>query len=217
MECWCHGRLLLDGFTSRCDAIASWLLTGQTLFFLERAALLPSKSLQHEVFPFVENYMAAYTKQSVPHVATCGVFNLLAYLRVVILQYAVLLRDLHPAHKLWSHPVFSSGAFTDFARFLKAKMLAEKSPQSVHLQDVVLDLMYCKKQQHEQGLAHIDGKLGEVAASLHELKGSFHQLISGGAAVHLCVNWTDAGSCSSVPQTPTIPTTLPATYTMARR
>jgi hypothetical protein len=102
-------------------------------FFLERAALLLPESLQLEVFPFVETYMASYTKQSAPHVATGGFLNLLAHLRVVILQDAVLLRDLHPAHKLWPHPVFSSGAFTDFARSLKATMLVEKSLQSVQI------------------------------------------------------------------------------------
>jgi hypothetical protein len=185
-------------------------------FFPERAALLLSESLQHELFPFVENYMAAYTKPSAPHLATGGFRNLLAYLRVVILQDAVLLRDLHSAHKLWSHPVFSSGTFVDSARSLKTKMVVEKSPQSVHLQDVVPDLMDCIKQQHEQVLAPIDGKIGGVAASLHELKGDFHPLTLGGATGRLSLNRTDAGSCSSVLQPPTLPTTLPATYKMAR-
>ncbi|ETI30367.1 hypothetical protein F443_22506 [Phytophthora nicotianae P1569] len=38
-------------------------------FVLERAVHVPPDHLQHEVFPFVENYMAAYMKKSAYHVA----------------------------------------------------------------------------------------------------------------------------------------------------
>ncbi|POM71737.1 Hypothetical protein PHPALM_11653 [Phytophthora palmivora] len=60
-------------------------------FCLDRASLSLPENLQREIF--VENYMSAYMQQSAPHIATGGFLNLLLYLRTVILQDAVLLRD----------------------------------------------------------------------------------------------------------------------------
>ncbi|KAE8964038.1 hypothetical protein PR001_g29185 [Phytophthora rubi] len=185
-------------------------------FYLERAALVPPDSLQREVFPFVENYMTAYTKQSAPHVATGGFLNLLSYLRVVVLQDAVLLRELHPAHKLWGHPLFRTNAFTEFSEALKAKMLVDQSPQTMRLNEVVPDLMDHLKQQHQQTLAHIDSKLGEVGVSFQDLTGSFHQLTSGAAAVRLSVDWGNTAPSQSATQSPASRPTLPATYKMVR-
>ncbi|KAE9066327.1 hypothetical protein PF005_g28636 [Phytophthora fragariae] len=90
-------------------------------FCLERAAVVPPHSLQRELFQFVENYMDAYMKQSVPHVATGGFLELLVYLRTIVLQDAVLLRDVNPTHKMWKHPLFNSSMFNGFAAHLKEK------------------------------------------------------------------------------------------------
>ncbi|POM79049.1 Hypothetical protein PHPALM_3352 [Phytophthora palmivora] len=42
-----------------------------------RAALVPPNNLQREVFPYVKTYLAAYVKQSAPHVSTGAFLNLL--------------------------------------------------------------------------------------------------------------------------------------------
>jgi hypothetical protein len=71
----------------------------------------------------------------------------------------MLLKHGHPAHKLWIHPLFSTDEFNTFASKLKAKMLAEKLPQTLQLNEVVPDLMDHLKKQQQHTFAHIDEKI----------------------------------------------------------
>ncbi|POM64156.1 Hypothetical protein PHPALM_20355 [Phytophthora palmivora] len=50
-----------------------------------RAALVPPNNLQRDVFPYVKTYLAAYVKQSAPHVSTGAFLNLLLYLLIAVL------------------------------------------------------------------------------------------------------------------------------------
>ncbi|KAF4032064.1 Centromere DNA-binding protein complex CBF3 subunit [Phytophthora infestans] len=140
--------------------------------------------------------MASYKQQSAPNVATGGFLVLLLYLRIVVLQDAVLLRDLHPTHKLWAHPPFSCSELNTFAAELKTKMLAEKSPQADHLNDVIPDLMQHLRQQQEQTLTHIDNKLSEVG---NHIKNSISQLTSGAATVRLTLDLNTPTAATSAP------------------
>ncbi|KAJ8539157.1 hypothetical protein ON010_g12713 [Phytophthora cinnamomi] len=142
--------------------------------------------------------------------------NLLLYLRVVVLQDAALLRDLHPAHKLWTCSAFNANEFDAFAIELKTKMKTEKSPQTMHLHEVVPDLMEHRSQQHQQTLAHIDNKISEVGSSVLNMKQAFTQLTSGSTALRLTVDWSASVPETLPPEAPSHPAQAPPTYKLLR-
>ncbi|POM76832.1 Short-chain dehydrogenase [Phytophthora palmivora] len=163
-------------------------LPDRRTFFLERASLSPPENHQREIFPFVENYMSAYMQHSAPHIAIGVYLNLLLYLRIVILQDAVRLRDVHPTHKLWSFSPFNSSAFDMFATYLKDKIATEQTPQTTMLCALVPDLINHVKQQHQQTLSHIESKISEVGTSVLSIKETITQLTSGNTTVRLSVD-----------------------------
>jgi hypothetical protein len=78
-------------------------------FYLPRAKIDPPESLQRQIWPEIDNWLAKYeefnpraTDNAVerPDLAGAGFLRLLKYLRVVILQNSVVLRDLFPNHPI---------------------------------------------------------------------------------------------------------------------
>ncbi|KAJ8527346.1 hypothetical protein ON010_g14919 [Phytophthora cinnamomi] len=78
--------------------------------------------------------------------------NLFLNLRVVVLQDAALFRDLHQAYELWACSPSNAAEFDAFAIDLKTNMKTEKSPQTMHLHEVVPDLMEHDQQPYVSAL-----------------------------------------------------------------
>ena len=60
--------------------------------------------------------------------AAAGITSLLLYLREVILQDSVVLRQRFPGHPVWNHPVFQHEAYAAFSRKIEECQDAEMKP-----------------------------------------------------------------------------------------
>jgi hypothetical protein len=65
-----------------------------------------------------------------------GFLELLQQLRTVILQDSVILRQTHPSHKLWNHPVFATEEYKRFEVELRHAMDSAVNPCQATLRDV---------------------------------------------------------------------------------
>jgi hypothetical protein len=65
-----------------------------------RNGVIPPMSLQQQVFPFAE------ITPAILETKTRGFISLLQYLRVILLQDAVVFRSSHPDLALYKHPIF---------------------------------------------------------------------------------------------------------------
>lgn len=95
---------------------------------LVRAATIPSTELQDQIFPQIEAWESSLSLADCP----THLFALLKFLRVVLLQDAVILMRKFPDHRLFKHEVFGTAAFREFYRDSMAYM--DANPMSVYSQ-----------------------------------------------------------------------------------
>jgi hypothetical protein len=62
-----------------------------------------------------------------------GLTNLLLYLREVILQDSVVLRQLFPNNLVWNHPVFQRSAYATFAQKVETSLQEKEHPSQLSL------------------------------------------------------------------------------------
>ena len=137
-------------------------------YFLKRAQVQPPASLLRAIWPWVEDWQAWFNchlqKQdpishplvaSSPHLrlrqlgaaeedrtdrAGQGFLKLLAYLKVVLLQDSVLLRQQYPAHPIFRHGIFKRDDYVRFANEVEHSVTETKEPAECRLADLVPDL-----------------------------------------------------------------------------
>ncbi|POM81414.1 Hypothetical protein PHPALM_617, partial [Phytophthora palmivora] len=131
--------------------------------------------------------------------------------------YAVLLRIVHPKHKLWSFPPFNSSAFDIFATQLKDKIATEQAPQTTNLCALVLDLVnHLKQQQQQQTLSQIESKINEVGTSVLSIKETITQLTSVNTTVCLRVGLGGQNNSTAASEPPSYQSPFPSTYKLLR-
>ena len=107
-------------------------------YFLERDTLPVPPSLEAQVFPEVDEWMAkVQTAEQSPGIATNSFLKLMLYLKKVILQDSVILRDRYPASPLWSDPLFQSPDYLAFSETSRIALQALQSPFDLRLRDVL--------------------------------------------------------------------------------
>lgn len=110
-------------------------------FWLPRALVSPPLSLQKKIFPSVEEW-----QQKMQEDPTCqticgeGFLKLLIELRVIILQDAVLLKQIAPDHEMFSHEVFQSSEFRSYSEALIRAMNNTTPPAEVQIQRVLPEI-----------------------------------------------------------------------------
>ncbi|KAG2209610.1 hypothetical protein INT45_007237 [Circinella minor] len=110
-------------------------------FWLSRALVTPSLSLQKKIFPMVEEW-----QQNMQEDSSCqticgeGFLKLLVELRTIILQDAVFFKQLVPDHEIFSHEVFQCEEFTTFAEELNRTINSTTPPAEVEIQRVVPEI-----------------------------------------------------------------------------
>jgi Centromere DNA-binding protein complex CBF3 subunit, domain 2/Transcriptional activator of glycolytic enzymes len=91
-------------------------------FEINRASVTPPDVLLSLIWPELDAWKNRFGPQSdqINDLAASGITSLLFYLREVILQDSVVLRQRFPDNAVWTHPVFQHPAYDNFARQITA-------------------------------------------------------------------------------------------------
>ena len=143
---------------------------------LKRALVDPPEALQKMIWPWVDDYLSAFESPTCTFVTTenttitvqknIAAHSFLKWLkhgRKVILQDAVIMKAKYPRHNLWSHSVFNSASFADFAHQLTSAISSDEAPtyESVTLfsplvASVLRDVECQSRTQHNIQVANYD-------------------------------------------------------------
>lgn len=107
-------------------------------YWLPRACITPSTSLQRKIFPDVEMWQQKMENgEAEETLCGTGFLKMLQEMRTVILQDAVLLREHNPGNVLFNHPIFQSDEFKEFAAESMHAMRTTETPLNVRAQEVM--------------------------------------------------------------------------------
>ena len=101
-------------------------------FEVDRASVTPPDELLSMIWPELDTWKDRFGPEAgeINDLAAMGLTNLLFYLREVILQDSVALRQLFPSSPIWNHPVFQHSAYTAFAQEMEASQQQDKEHPS---------------------------------------------------------------------------------------
>ena len=86
-------------------------------FFLKRDAVQPPSSLTSQIFPEIEEWEKKMDAKLIQEdMAAIGFWRLIKYLRVVILQDSLLLKDQFPNLRIWEHRIFHCDEYLSFEK-----------------------------------------------------------------------------------------------------
>ena len=99
-------------------------------FEIRRARVLPPESLMSLIWPDLEKWRGRFGPgaDQIQDLAAAGLVNLLLYLREVVLQDSVVLKDQYPRSAVWAHPVFQHPDYRKFAQEVSASVEADDRP-----------------------------------------------------------------------------------------
>jgi hypothetical protein len=134
-------------------------------FEIYRANITPPDVLLSMIWPELDTWKDRFGPQTkagqINDLAAAGLTSLLFYLREVILQDSVTLRQMFPKHPVWNHPVFQHEAYTAFAREIEACQEGESPNQ--------LSLIYQAIPLLADHLKAIDARSEQRARDIKEL------------------------------------------------
>jgi hypothetical protein len=104
-------------------------------FEVYRASVAPPNELLSMIWPQLDAWKDRFGPQTgqINDLAAMGLTNLLFYLREVILQDSVALRQLFPSNPVWNHPVFQHSAYAAFAQRVEACLQDKEHPSQLSL------------------------------------------------------------------------------------
>ena len=124
-------------------------------YFLPRAQVKPPPSLVRAIWPWVDQWLAWFSKDSEPspygppplvdgeqdpsNLAAQGHLRLLDKLRTIILQDSVFYRKEFPSHPMWNQPVFQREDYHAFVRQLEAALEVAEPPADIRLRTALPD------------------------------------------------------------------------------
>ncbi|KAE8260366.1 hypothetical protein A4X13_0g385 [Tilletia indica] len=126
-------------------------------YFLPRATINPPPALLAMIWPGVETAQigietGAYEKD----LAAQGFLRLLVYLRIVLIQDAVVMRKLYPSLPFLQHSIFSTPIFLSFAKDLETALELNERPLSVSVNEVLPEIhQYLTDMRRDQQAAHL--------------------------------------------------------------
>lgn len=91
-------------------------------YFVPRATVKPPSELLSKIFPDLDHWKKEFENETSDverTIAADGFLALMTWLREVILQDAVFMRELYPDHPIFSDPLFCTPQFLAFAEVVK--------------------------------------------------------------------------------------------------
>ena len=134
-------------------SMAGFSPSAQGSFYLPRAKVLPPRSLEQAVWPFVDKWLAWFDsyadgreEEKSSHadddddddddrtdLAAQGFLRLLQQLRIILLQDSVVMRQEFPAHPIWADPIFARADYLAFAKDVELSLLDVEEPEEVQI------------------------------------------------------------------------------------
>lgn len=158
-------------------------------FYLERASIVPPQDLLKEIFPTVRPTLEAMlqSNRTKSAIETIGFLRLMDYLKLVILQDSVLLKDAFPNCPLWSYKPFNTEAYQTFYAEAKATLAKETSPFDLRVRSV-LPIVHDQMQnlanaitganrELRSWLADIDKTLAELTQAQQNMPQNVHNSV----------------------------------------
>lgn len=104
-------------------------------FEIPRANISPPETLLSKIWPDLDRWKGRFGPGSdqIADLAAAGTVNLLLYLREVVLQDSVALRDSFPTSPVWNHEVFRHPDFRPFEREIAAVSGQDTQPSQAGL------------------------------------------------------------------------------------
>lgn len=135
-------------------AMAGFNPSAQGNFYLPRAKVMPPRSLERTLWPWVDEWLewfewhtdneaaaaaAAAAEQEVVveedarDLAGQGFLRLLCQLRIILLQDSVIMRHEFPGHPIWADPIFARDDYAAFAKDVELSLLDVEEPEEVRI------------------------------------------------------------------------------------
>ena len=190
-------------------------------FEIRRAGIAPPDVLLSMIWPQLDTWKDRFGPQpgQINDLAAAGLTSLLFYLREVILQDSVALRQRFPDNPVWNHPVFQHEAYAAFAREVEACQDAEVVPNQLSIFYQAMPLL----------ADHLQSLDARNEQRLRELKTSMNHMLEQQSAQSLQLQRFTSGSlvfrleapqqqASLMPPPPLLPSSdmASSTYTSAR-
>ena len=162
------------------------------------------------LFPQLEYPRAANDAKPIGErdVLTQCFMDLLSWLRIVILQDAVFLREMFPSLSFWCYPPFNTPLFEDFAQRLRHEGQHGRDPIAVRIANVVphiarqmesqfsnlITMQRTCHQSNEIRVNRIETKLDEYNASIQPLSSFMQRLSTDGVDMRTRLTLEHGGS-----------------------
>ena len=139
-------------------------------FYLPRACLRPPDSLITQVFPELDHWKYRHTEgiNCDKKFAVDGYLRLLSWLRIVLLQDAVVLNDSYRQHVIFQHPIFHSQEFLDYKSALQQQLDTMESPLEQQIQRVLPELCRQITSNNNSLKEHLLNAINTTAAQVSE-------------------------------------------------
>ncbi|KAG2216357.1 hypothetical protein INT45_001609 [Circinella minor] len=168
--------------------------TGKGRYWLRHALVQPEESLQRKIFPEVDNWLSKVESENDAErsISAQGFLRLMKTMRVVILQDAAVLREQHPTHPMFNHPIFQGQDFLSFAAASAHAVRTTPTPSHIQIQDVIPEVNH--------RLDDIDTKMGMYhRAELKTLRQKNAELKRSLGALHEKIDCLTTGYFRFVP------------------
>jgi Centromere DNA-binding protein complex CBF3 subunit, domain 2/Transcriptional activator of glycolytic enzymes len=156
---------------------------GEGAYYLSRECLVPPMELQKLVFPRLEeslNYINSFEPKDRDRAAQAFLLTL-QWLRIVLIQDAIILSDMFPKSPLWQIYPFRSPLFLDFKQLALQAIEEDEHPNNVHLQKmipVVADRLLVMSQVIGDGFRNVERVVQTNQETSHLLLNNINTLLS---------------------------------------
>ena len=155
-------------------------------FEIRRASVSPPDVLLSMIWPELDAWKGRFGPQAsqINDLAATGITDLLFYLREVILQDSVILRQMFPNNPVWNHPVFQHEAYLPFVREVEACLREEEEGSSqlstlYQAMPVIADCLKAIDARNEQRARELQASFDRMAES-QWAQSSLLQLLTSG-------------------------------------
>jgi hypothetical protein len=157
-------------------------------FEIDRAAVTPPDELLQLIWPELDGLRDGQSLQQgqANDLAATGLVNLLLYLREVVLQDSVYLRERYPASDVWDHPVFRHAAYDAFAQRVRAHMSDGQPPSQLALlrqaMPVLADFLQSLDARSDARASRVEQALSQrIAAESDRIQAAQLRVLTSGA------------------------------------
>jgi hypothetical protein len=144
-------------------------------YFVPRDSVQPPEELKSLVFPWVDDDLKELNRKGSSYeknLASRGFLRLMEYLKVVLLQDAVMLRTHFPEHPVFKHNIFQTTAFKEFSVQVRAAENNPEYPIHLRLQAAIPDVegqLRIGRQEVNSHFSHVHSDIQRMQKGLDRL------------------------------------------------